>query len=53
MGQPAMFTHASDTLFDEEGNIDARSADFLARWMVQFVHQVKWHIPPQRSAAFA
>ena len=51
LGQPEVFMNASDTLFDEEGNSDTRSADFLERWMVEFVHWVKWHVPQTQVAA--
>ena len=43
MGQPEAFIHATDTLFDASGNLQASSAKFLQTWMDHYVAWVKRH----------
>jgi len=43
LGQPEVFIHAKDGLFDEVGNIGADSKQFLQSWMDQYVAWVKKH----------
>lgn len=44
LGQPEMFIHAKDGLFDAQGNIGADSAAFLQQWMARYVAWVKQHV---------
>lgn len=44
LGQPEMFIHAKDGLFDAQGNIGADSAAFLQQWMAHYVAWVKQHV---------
>ena len=43
LGQPEVFIHAKDGLFDDAGNIGAASRDFLQKWMDSYVAWVKKH----------
>jgi len=43
LGQPEAFIHATDGLFDEDGNIAAGRIKFLQNWMDQYVGWVKKH----------
>ena len=43
MGQPEVFIHAKEGLFDEDGNIGADSKAFLQGWVDRYVDWVKKH----------
>lgn len=43
LGQPEVFIHVKDGLFDEAGNIGADSKQFLQNWMDRYVAWVKKH----------
>ena len=43
LGQPEAFIQAKDGLFDEAGNINADSTQFLQNWMDRYVAWVKKH----------
>ena len=43
LGQPEVFIHAKEGLFDDSGNIGAASHDFLQKWMDSYVAWVKTH----------
>ena len=43
LGQPEVFIHAKEGLFDDEGNIGPESRAFLQGWMDRFVDWVKLH----------
>lgn len=43
LGQPEVFIHAKEGLFDESDNIGAASRDFLQKWMDSYVTWVKTH----------
>lgn len=44
LGQPEVFIQAKEGLFDEAGNIDSGSKEFLQRWMSQYVAWVQKHV---------
>ncbi len=44
LGQPEVFIHAKDGLFDEAGNIGEGSRQFLQGWMDRYVAWVKKHV---------
>jgi chromate reductase, NAD(P)H dehydrogenase (quinone) len=41
MCQPEAFIQATDTLFDDKGDIGAASGQFLSKWMVRYAEWVK------------
>ena len=41
LGQPEMFIHAKDGLFNEDGSIGAASHDFVKGWLHRYVEWVK------------
>ena len=43
MGQPEAFIHASDSLFDQAGDIGADSQEFMQGWMGRYVDWVRKH----------
>lgn len=43
MGQPEVFLQIKDGFFDEDGNVNAGSRDFLQTWMNRYVEWVKKH----------
>lgn len=43
LGQPEVFIHAKEGLFDEAGNLGADSRKFLQGWMDQYVLWIKRH----------
>lgn len=43
LGQPEVFIHAKDGLFDEAGDIGAGSKKFLQTWMDRYVAWIKKH----------
>ena len=43
LGQPEVFIHAKEGMFDESGEINADSAKFLQTWMNRYVDWVKKH----------
>ncbi|HEY5802810.1 MAG TPA: NAD(P)H-dependent oxidoreductase [Lysobacter sp.] len=43
MGQPEVFIHAKEGLFDDDGQIGAGSRKFLQDWMDRYVEWVKSH----------
>lgn len=43
LGQPEIFIHAKDGLFDDVGNIGEGSKQFLQNWMDKYVAWVKKH----------
>lgn len=43
MGQPEVFLQNKDGFFDDEGNVNAGSRDFLQSWMNRYVDWVKKH----------
>ncbi|UNK49555.1 NAD(P)H-dependent oxidoreductase [Lysobacter sp. S4-A87] len=43
MGQPEVFIHAKEGLFDDDGQIGAGSRKFLQEWMDRYVDWVKSH----------
>jgi chromate reductase len=43
LGQPEVFIHAKDGLFDADGNLGEESRKFLQPWMDSFVAWVKKH----------
>jgi chromate reductase len=43
LGQPEAFIHVKDGLFDEAGDLSARSRTFLQTWMDRYVAWVKAH----------
>lgn len=44
LGQPEMFIHAKEGLFDEAGNIGEASQKFVQGWVDQYVAWIKKHI---------
>lgn len=44
LGQPEVFIHAKEGLFDEAGNIGEGSKKFLQNWIEQYVAWVKKHV---------
>ena len=44
LGQPEVFIQAKEGLFDEDGNIDSGSKEFLQHWMSQYVAWVQKHV---------
>ncbi|MDO9451052.1 MAG: NAD(P)H-dependent oxidoreductase [Rugosibacter sp.] len=44
LGQPEVFIQAKEGLFDEDGNIDSGSKEFLQQWMSQYVAWVQKHV---------
>jgi len=43
LGQPEMFIHAKDGLFDEQGNIGPASQQFFQNWVEQYTAWIKQH----------
>lgn len=43
LGQPEMFIHAKDGLFDEQGNIGPASQQFFQNWVEQYAAWIKQH----------
>ena len=43
LGQPEVFIHAKEGLFDADGNIGASSLKFMQAWMDRYVAWVKTH----------
>ena len=43
LGQPEVFLHAKDGLFDEAGNIGPASRQFLQGWMDRYLAWVRFH----------
>jgi len=43
MGQPEAFIHASDSLFDQAGDIGADSQEFMQGWMGRYLDWVRKH----------
>jgi chromate reductase, NAD(P)H dehydrogenase (quinone) len=43
MGQPEAFIHASDSLFDQAGDIGPDSQEFMQGWMGRYVDWVRKH----------
>ena len=43
LGQPEVFIHAKDGLFDATGNLDSGSMQFLQNWMGRYAAWVKKH----------
>lgn len=43
LGQPEVFIHAKEGLFDDDGNIGASSREFLQKWMDQYVAWIRQH----------
>jgi chromate reductase, NAD(P)H dehydrogenase (quinone) len=43
MGQPEVFIHAKEGLFDEAGNLNAATKAFLQGWMDKYVDWVRKH----------
>lgn len=43
LGQPEMFIHAKDGLFDEQGNIGPSSKQFFQNWVEQYTAWIKQH----------
>lgn len=44
LGQPEAFIHAKEGFFDDNGNVNDSSKQFLQTWMDQYVSWVKKHI---------
>lgn len=44
LGQPEVFIHAKEGLFDKDGHINADSKAFLQSWMDKYVDWVKKHV---------
>lgn len=43
LGQPEVYLHAKDGVFDEDGNINEESSKFLQSWVTRYVDWVKKH----------
>ena len=49
LGQPEVFLHAKEGFFEADGQVSAKSRDFLQKWMDAYVAWVKAHT--QRTAS--
>ena len=45
LGQPEAFIHAKEGFFDGDGEVNAKSREFLQKWMDAYVAWVKAHAP--------
>jgi chromate reductase len=45
LGQPEAFLHAKDGFFDADGQVNAKSREFVQKWLDAYVAWVKVHAP--------
>ena len=50
LGQPEAFLHAKEGFFDADGQVNAKSRDFVQKWVDAYVAWVKAHAPRVANA---
>ena len=50
LGQPEAYLHAKEGFFDADGQVNAKSRDFVQKWMDAYVGWVKAHAPRGANA---